>query len=80
MLLQKMAYREGGDIFHFVCSVNLYRRTGEYTLCGSAISDTTLLLDGCERKGNLYRGNLKEVTCPNCLNLITYIKNFQTNK
>ena len=77
MKLQKMMYEHGSDVFTFCCAVNIYCKGGEYTICGNAIPDTTMELYGCEKTGGEFEGKLKDVTCPNCLNFINYIKGFK---
>ena len=77
MKLQKMIYERDGDIFTFFCAVNLYCNGGEYTICGNAIPDSTIESCDCEKTGDEFEGKLKDVTCPNCLNFINFIKGFK---
>jgi hypothetical protein len=74
MELQKMMYREDGETFTVICGVNEAQMGGEYTFCGNAIPDTRLDTFDCEAVGKPYRGNVKEVSCPNCLNFINYVR------
>jgi hypothetical protein len=74
MRLQKMMYREDGEVFTVICGVNGAQMGGEYTFCGNAIPDTTLNTFDCEAVGKEYKGDLKDVSCQNCLNFIKYIK------
>jgi hypothetical protein len=74
MELQKMMYREDGEVFTVICAVNIAQMGGEYTLCGNAIPDTRLENEDCEAVGKAYRGKLKEVNCANCLNFINFVK------
>jgi len=77
MKLQKMTYERDGDIFTFFCAVNLYCKGGEYTICGCAVPDAIIESCDCEKIGDEFEGKLKDVTCPNCLNLINFIKGFK---
>jgi hypothetical protein len=74
MELQKMMYREGGEVFTVTCAVNTAQMGGEYTLCGNAIPDTRIETYDCEAVGKSYKGKLKQVDCTNCLNFINFIK------
>lgn len=74
MKLQKMMYREDGEVFTVTCAVNIAQMGGEYTLCGNAIPDTRLDTFECESVGKAYNGKLKEVDCPNCLAFIKFVK------
>jgi hypothetical protein len=74
MKLQKMMYEECGEVFTVTCGVNTAQMGGEYTFCGNAIPDTRLDTFECEAVGEEYKGKLKEVDCPNCLNFIKYVK------
>jgi hypothetical protein len=75
MQLQKMKYKQDGVTKTYVCAVNSVQHGAEYTICGIAIPDTTLKDDDCVHIGNSYTGVLKEVTCPNCIRFINFIKN-----
>ena len=77
MKLQKMKYKQDGKIRIFVCAINIYCHGGEYTFCGNAIPDSSLKYDDMERVGNEFEGKLNEIKCPNCLNLINYVKSFK---
>lgn len=76
--LQKMAY---GDKYweytECVCLVDDSCRGGEYTFCGNAIPDSHLEIEGFEAIGDEYEGSIKEVTCPQCLKRIEYIKSLK---
>jgi len=75
--LQKMKYKYDGRTFTLVCAINSVQMGGEYTLCGNAIPDTTMKIDDCEHIGDSYIGSLKNVTCPNCMNFINFIKSLK---
>jgi hypothetical protein len=74
MELQKMMYREDGEIFTVTCGVNNAQMGGEYTFCGNAIPDTTLDTFDCQTVGEPFSGKLKLVDCPNCRNFISFVK------
>jgi len=76
MELQKMRYKLDNKLYIFVCAVDSISHGGEYTLCGNAIPDTTMKDDESEHIGDSYNGKLKEVTCPNCMRFIKFIKEF----
>lgn len=77
-LLQKMVYGGEGFIpFEYVCLVDLSTRGGEYTMCGNSIPDSNLEIEGFEAIGDEYKGSIKEVTCPQCLKRIEYIKSLK---
>jgi len=76
MHLQLMKYKGDGRIHKVVCAIDLYVHGGEYTICGNTIPDSTMKYDDCEAVGDEFTGNLKDVTCPNCLNKINFIKSF----
>jgi len=75
MNLQKMKYKQDGKIKIFVCAINIYCHGGEYTFCGNAIPDSTLEYDDMENVGDIFKGELKDLTCPNCINI--YVKSFK---
>jgi hypothetical protein len=77
MELQKMNYKHDNKTRMYVCAVNSVQHGGEYTLCGNAIPDTTMEDDDCEHIGDSYRGGLKNVTCPNCMAFINFIKRME---
>lgn len=68
---------EGFIPFECVCLVDLSTRGGEYTICGNAIPDSHLDLEGFEAIGNEYYGSIKEVNCPRCSAVIEYIKSLK---
>jgi hypothetical protein len=74
MELQKMMYREDGEVFTVTCAVNIVQMGGEYTICGNAFPDTRMENEDCEAVGKPYQGKLSEVDCPNCLNFIRFVK------
>ena len=74
-----MRYKNPDDnkIKIYVCAVNSIEHGGEYTLCGVAIPDTTMKNDNAEHLEDEYSGKLKNVTCPNCIRHIKFIKRFE---
>jgi len=77
MLLQKMKYKFNDIIHTYICAVDSIHHGGEYTLCGNAIPDTTMKNDDCQHIGEEFQGELKNITCPNCIRFINFIKNFE---
>lgn len=76
--LQKMRY--GDEYWEYtecVCLVDEISHGGEYTFCGNAIPDSHLEIEGFEAIGDEYEGSIKEVTCPQCLKRIEYIKSLK---
>lgn len=75
VLLQKMKFLDGG-LHTYTCIVNAVQMGGEFTLCGCA-TDGSLRYEGFERDGEEFVGNLKDVTCPNCIKVVKYIKSIE---
>lgn len=79
MLLQKLIHsqldipslNEDTVIIH---GVNEIQHGGEFTICGRAISDSVLSIEGWEAIGAGFRGNIKKCECRNCLTVIEYYK------
>ena len=75
MLLQKMNYfNDSGKV---TCAVDI-TSSNEFTICGNNCIDA----GKCEDDdwniiGDYFHGTLKEVTCPNCLKIIDFIKNLK---
>jgi hypothetical protein len=73
MTLQKMKYSENKK--PVVCAVNTEDRGGEFTVCGNNCLDAAAAdFDDWDIIGDSFSGKLQEVTCPNCLRHIQYIK------
>jgi hypothetical protein len=48
---------------------------GERTLCGLACFDAGMYdTDGYSIVGSLYKGKLHDITCPDCLSIINFVK------
>lgn len=76
--LQKMRYSlYGEEEFECVCLVDNSSKGGEFTLCGNAIPDSNIEIEGFEAVGSEFLGSVKDVTCPNCLKVIEYIKSLK---
>ena len=75
--LQRMIYDTDDGMIDLVCCVNMIERGGEFTLCGFAIPDTNMEIDGFEKVGKEFEGSIKDITCPNCLKHINYIKSLK---
>ena len=76
--LQKMYYAfPYTDPVEVTCLVDLSSRGGEFTLCGNAIPDSNLDYEEFTAIGEKYEGSIKEVTCPDCLRTIEYIKSLK---
>lgn len=80
MKLQKLKHLKddmGKDciITHIVNEINL---GGEYTVCGRAIPDADLELDGWEPvPGGEFEGKMKDCDCKDCRRIVTYFKNLE---
>ena len=70
-------YDDEPEVFSHVCAVNEIQAGGEYTLCGCAIPDSNLDIEGWEADGDEFNGKLKDVTCPNCRRFIKYVKSLK---
>lgn len=76
--LQKMKYAFYGDVaFECICLVDKSSSGGEFTLCGHAIPDSSLEFLDFESVGEEFSGSIKDVTCPECLRKIEYIKSLK---
>ena len=72
MKLQKMRYEGEKTV---VCAVNTQDRGGEFTVCGNnCLEAGAAEFDIWDIVGDAFYGELKQVTCPNCLNHIEFIK------
>ena len=49
----------------------------EYTLCGNAIPDSAMEYEGAERVDEGFCGSIRDVTCADCINKITYIRSLK---
>jgi hypothetical protein len=47
---------------------------GEYTVCGRAITDSLLEIEGFERCGEDFEGTLKDCDCKDCRRRIRWFK------
>lgn len=76
--LQKMRYCfYGTDEFQCICLVDESTNGGEFTFCGNAIPDSSIEFNEFEKIGDEFVGSIKDVTCPNCLRRINYIKSLK---
>lgn len=76
--LQRMRYCfYGMEEVEHVCLVDEANHCGEFTLCGNAIPDSTIEFDDFEAVGEEFIGSIKDITCPNCLRKINYIKSLK---
>lgn len=57
-----------------VHGVNEIELGGEFTICGRAIPDATLRMEGWERVGESYRGGIEKCECKSCKRIIAYYK------
>lgn len=79
MLLQKLIHNqidipsldEDTIIVHGVDEIEL---GGEFTICGRAIPDSVLSIEGWEAVGTGFRGSIKKCECRHCLTVIEYYK------
>lgn len=59
---------------HGVNEINL---GGEYTICGRAIPDSNLDMEGWEAYGKAFRGGVRLCECKDCLRIIRYYKSLR---
>ncbi len=79
MLLQKLIHSQLDSpildkdtiIVHGVDEIKL---GGEFTICGRAIPDSVLSIDGWEAVGVGFKGSIKKCECRSCLRIIEYYK------
>lgn len=75
--LQRMRYAYMDGEIEYVCLVDETGSGGEFTLCGNAIPDSVIEINDFEAVGKEFSGSIKDVTCPNCLKRIEYIKSLK---
>lgn len=66
-----MGLEEDTIIIHGVNEIEL---GGEFTICGRAIPDSVLSIEGWERVGDSFNGSIKECECRSCRRIIEYFK------
>lgn len=82
MKLQKLIHNEL-DIPYLendtiiIHGVNEIQLGGEFTICGRAIPDSVLGVEGWESVGPSFKGNIDECECINCRNIIDYFKSLR---
>ena len=80
MRLQKLRHSvddigEDCIITHIVNEIDL---GGEYTVCGRAIVDADLKLNGWEHvEGGEFRGTIKNCDCKDCKKVVAYFKSLK---
>jgi len=75
MLLQKINYNQFGTV---ICAIDTIQNGGEFTICGNNSIDAGKAEDDdWDIIGERFNGKLKQVTCPNCLRFIQFIKNLK---
>ena len=82
MKLQKILHKKDnlvgieGDIIvtHVVNEIEL---GGEYTICGLAIPDSVISIEGWCAIGKEFKGNIKQCNCNDCLKKINYFKSLK---
>lgn len=60
-----------------VHGVNESELGGEYTICGRAIPDSVLAIEGWEAVGPSFKGRIKKCECKSCLRIIAYFKSLR---
>lgn len=60
-----------------VHAVNEIELGGEFTVCGRAIPDSVLSIEGWEAVGNSFKGNIAKCECKSCLRIIHYFKHLK---
>lgn len=66
-----MGLEEDTIITHGVDEIEL---GGEFTICGRAIPDSVLEIEGWESVGGGFRGSIKKCECRSCRRIIAYFK------
>lgn len=61
-------------LIHIVDECNL---GAEYTICGRAIPDSNIDIDGWQQLGKEYPGTIHDVTCPSCKRILSYYKHLR---
>lgn len=77
MVLQKVRYGDLEDNYDVICVIDHSVLGGEFTVCGNALPDSSIITFGFEAIGKSFSGTIKDVTCLNCKNRINYFKNFK---
>jgi hypothetical protein len=83
MLLQKLIHSQDdvitddGQNVVITHGVSEVTCGGEYTICGRAIPDSSLIYDGFEAVGESYRGSINKCECKYCLEIIRYFKSLR---
>ena len=75
--LQNMEIQGDCELYSNICIVDEIRKGGEFTICGLAITDSTLETDGFCAVSKEYNGNIEECSCQNCKRIIAYYKNLK---
>lgn len=57
-----------------VHGVNEIELGGEFTICGRAIPDSCLKIEGWEKVGSSFIGRLNRCECESCRKIIAYFK------
>lgn len=78
MKLQKLLHKNeilGAEdkiiVTHVVNEIEL---GGEFTVCGRAIVDSVIEVEGWQAKGEEFQGTIDECDCSSCLMVIQYFK------
>ncbi len=81
MKLQKMISAECTDteiiLVTEVHAINGAQDCDNFTLCGMTIPDSDLRIESYEPVGKVYKGNLNDVDCPQCLKVINFCKQLE---
>lgn len=76
--LQKMRYHfPYTDEVEHICLVNESGVGAEFTMCGNAIPDSNMDSEGFEAIGEQFEGNIKDITCPQCIEVIEFVKSLK---
>ena len=79
MTLQKLIHNQNSIVdleenTIIVHGVNEIEHGGEYTICGLAIPDANINVEGWQAIGPSYKGSMQKCECKNCLRVISYYK------
>lgn len=61
-------------VIHGVNEISL---GGEFTICGRAIPDASIVIEGWERVGEEFTGSISKCECKDCLKIIRYYKSLK---
>lgn len=61
-------------VIHVVNEIEL---GGEYTVCGRAIPDSVISIEGWCAVGKEFKGSIKQCNCNDCIRIVSYFKSLK---